>query len=68
MPVIDVCLNRKQQQQQQLFNSPSSITTLMSQYQKKYLPTHTYPDHQSSFISFLHQLQSTAFFMLNLRA
>jgi len=32
----------------------------VSQYQKKHSITHTYPDHQSSFISFLHLLQSIA--------
>jgi len=36
---------------------PLSWTTCVSQYQKKHLPTYTYPDHQSSFISFLHLLQ-----------
>jgi len=49
-------LQLQQQQQQQLFCSPSSGTTWVSQYQKKHLPTHTYPDHQPSFISFLHLL------------
>ena len=40
----------------------------MSQYQKKHLPTHTYPDHQSSFICFLHLLRSMASFLFNLCA
>jgi len=26
-----------------------------------HLPTHTHPDHQTSFINFLHLLQSTAY-------
>jgi len=32
------------------FNGHLSRTTWVSRYQKKYSPTHTYPDHQSSFI------------------
>jgi len=40
----------------QLFNSRLSGTTWVSQYQKKHLPTHTHPDHQTSFINFLHLL------------
>ena len=40
------------------FYGPSSGTTRMSCYQKKHSPTHTYPDHQSSFICFLHLLRS----------
>ena len=39
---------------------PFSWTTRMSRYQKKHSPTHTYPDHQPSFISFLHLLRSIA--------
>jgi len=45
-----------------------SGTTWVSQYQKKHSPTHTYPDHQSSFICFLHLLQFMASFLFNLRA
>jgi len=43
-----------QQQQQQLFYGPLSGISWVSRYQKKHLPTHTYPDHQSFFVSFLH--------------
>jgi len=43
---------------------PLSGTMRVSQYQKK----HTYPDHQSSFISFLHLLQSISSSLFNLRA
>ena len=34
----------------------------MRQYQKKHSPAHTYADHQSSFIYFLHPLRSIASF------
>jgi len=44
--------------------APMSRTNQLSQYQKKQSPTHTYPDHQSTFISFLHLLRS----IFNLRA
>jgi len=57
-----------QQQQQQWFYVPLSQTTLGSRYQKKHPPTHTHPDHQQSFISFLHLLQSTASSLFNLHA
>jgi len=36
------------------FNSPLSWTTRVGRYQKKHLPIHTRPDHQTSFINFLH--------------
>jgi len=45
-----------------------SGTTRVSRYQKKHSPTHTYPDHQSSLISFLHLRQSIASSLFNLRA
>jgi len=38
------------------------------QYQKKHSPTHTYPDHQSSFICFLHLLRSMASSVFSLHA
>ena len=38
----------------QPFYGSLSLTTRVSRYQKKHSPTHTYPDHQSSFITFLH--------------
>jgi len=45
-----------------------SGTTQVSWYQKKHLPTHTYPKHQSSFIYFLHLLQCVASSLFSLRA
>ena len=36
------------------FYGPLSGTIWVSRYQKKHSPTYTYPDHQSSFICFLH--------------
>jgi len=42
------------------FYGSLSGTTRVRWYQKKYSPTHTYPDHQPSFISLLHLLWSTA--------
>ena len=45
-----------------------SRTTRVSLYQKKHSLTHTYPDHQSSFICYLHLLRSTASSLFNLRA
>jgi len=50
----------------QPFYGSLSRTTQVSQYQKKHSPTHTYPDHQSSFISFLHLLWSIASSLFNL--
>jgi len=40
----------------------------VSQYQKKHSPTDTYPNHQPSFISFLHLLQSIASSLFNVHA
>ena len=54
-------------QQQQPFYGPLSQTTQVSRYQKKHSPTHTYPDHQPSSISFLHLLQCIASSLFNLR-
>jgi len=56
------------QQKQQPFYGSLSRTTQGSRYQKKRSPTHTYPDHQLSFISFLHPLQSIASPMFNVHA
>jgi len=39
-----------------------------SQYQKKHSPTHTHPDHQMSFINFLHLLRSIVSSLFNLYA
>jgi len=50
------------------FYGPLSGTTRMSRYQKKHSPTDTYPDHQSSFICFLHLLRSMTSSLFNLRA
>jgi len=44
------------------------LQSVLSWYQKKQSPSHTYPDHQPSFISFLHLLQSIASSPFNLRA
>jgi len=45
-----------------------SGTTWVSRYQKKHSPTHTYCNHQSSLICFLHLLRSVASSLFNLRA
>ena len=42
----------------QQFNGLWSETTWVGRYQKKHSPTHTHPDHQTSFINFLHLLRS----------
>ena len=39
-----------------------------NRYQKKHSPTDTNPDHQTSFINFLHLLRSIASSLFNLRA
>jgi len=44
-----------------------SGTTQVSRYQKKHSPSHTYRDHQSSLICFLHLLQSMASSLFNFR-
>ena len=44
-----------------------SGTTQVCQYQKKHSPSHTCPEHQSSFICFLHLLQSMASSLFHLR-
>jgi len=45
-----------------------SWSTQVSRYQKKHSLTHTYSDHQSSFICFLHHLKSIASSLFNLHA
>jgi len=50
------------------FNIPLSGTTQVGQFQKKHSPTHTHPDHRTSYINFLHLPQSIAFSLFNLRA
>jgi len=52
----------------QPFNGPMSGTTWIGRYQKKYSSTHTHPDQETSFISFLHLLWSIASSLFNLRA
>ena len=41
-------------------NGPLSGTTRVGRYRKKYSPTHTHPDHRTSFIAFLHLQRSIA--------
>ena len=48
--------------QTQLFNGLWSGTTRVGWYQKKHSPTHTHPDHRTSFIIFLH-LQGSILFV-----
>jgi len=50
------------------FNGLWSETTQVGRYQKKHSPTHTHPDRRTSFINFLHLLQSLASSLFSLRA
>jgi len=43
----------------QPFDGPLSGTTRVDRYQKKHSHTRTHPDHQTSFINFLHLVHST---------
>ena len=52
----------------QPFNGLLSGTTRVGQYQKKHSPTHTHPDHRTSFIMFLHLQRSMASSLFSLRA
>ena len=52
----------------QPFNSLLSGTTRVGLYQKKHSPTHTQPDHRTSFIIFLHLQRSMASSLFSLRA
>jgi len=52
----------------QPFNGLLSWTTQVGQYQKKHSPTPTHPDHQTSFINFLHLLWSIASSLFSLHA
>jgi len=45
-----------------------SGTTRVGWYQKKHSPTHTHPDHRTSFIIFLHLQRSMASSLFSLRA
>ena len=51
----------------QPFHSLLSGTTRVGRYQKKHSPTHTHPDHQTSFINFLYLQRSMAFSLFSLR-
>ena len=48
------------------FNSHMSGKTRIGRYHKKHSPTYTHPDHQTSFINFLHLLRSIASSLFNL--
>ena len=50
------------------FNGPLSTTTRVGRYRKKHSPTHTHPDHQTSFINFPHLLWSRTSSLFNLHA
>jgi len=52
----------------QPFNGLLSGTTRVGRYQKKHSPTHTRPDHRTSFIIFLHLQRSMASSLFSLRA
>ena len=52
----------------QPFNGLLSGTTRVDRYQKKHSPTHTHPDHRTSFIIFLHLQRSMASPLFSLRA
>jgi len=52
----------------QRFNSLWSGTTRVGRYQMKHSPTHTHPDHRTSFINFLHLLRSIASSLFSLYA
>ena len=52
----------------QPFNGLLSGTTRVGRYQKKYSPTHTHPDHRTSFIIFLHLQRSMTSSLFSLRA
>ena len=52
----------------QPFNGLWSGTTRVGRYQKKHSPTHTHPDHRTSFIIFLHLQWSMASSLFILRA
>ena len=62
--------NQKKCTHTQPFNGLLSGTTRGGQYQKKHSPTHTHPDHRTSFIfiTFLHLLRSLASSLFSLSA
>ena len=49
----------------QPFNGLLSGTTRVGRYQKKHSPTHTHPDHRTSFIIFLHLQRSSSVYELD---
>jgi len=49
----------------QPFNGLLSWTTPVGRYQKKHLPTHTHPDHRTSFITLLNLFAFFLFRLLN---
>ena len=51
----------------QPLNGLLSGTTQVGRYQKKHSPTHTHPDHRTSFIIFLHLQRSMASSLFSLR-
>jgi len=50
------------------FYGPLSGNTWVSRYQRKHSPSHTFADHQLTFICFLHLLRSVASSLFNLHA
>jgi len=52
----------------QPFHGRLSGSTQVGRYQKKHSPTHTHPDHRTSFINFLHLQRSIASSLFSLRA
>jgi len=52
----------------QPLNGLWSGTTWVSRFQKKHSPTHTHPDHRTSFTNFLHLLRSIASSLFSLLA
>ena len=59
---------REREREREPFNGLSPGTTRVGRYQKKHSPTHTHPDHWTSFINFLHLLRSIASSVFSLRA
>ena len=66
---ITLCkTHHEQHTHTQPFNGLLSGTTRVGRYQKKHSPTHTHPDHRTSFITFLHLQRSMASFLFSIRA
>ena len=64
MPYYGTCFLRHAQP----FKGPFVGTIWVGWYQKKHSPSHTHPDHQTSFINFFHLLRSIASSLFNIRA